>query len=78
MKKITISLCVLFLIGIYFIFNSFSIGESMANAAVTKNGGSIDTNIYVLNIQENTKSIRTIGTIIALVSAFGAVFYRNK
>ena len=75
MKKMAIValivMCVVFIVGLVLIFSAPTMGLQAGNAAVTNNGGSMDTNQFEIIINGTTASYQIVGLAISLVSGFG-------
>jgi len=76
-------LAALFVAGIIIVLCATSIGQNAGYAAITRNGGSMDTSVYQLTIQSAISSAQIAGGILAGVSGLGALMtgmllYREK
>jgi len=60
-----------FIIGIMLIFSSVTIGQSIGDNAIRRNGGSMDTSRYERIIDANTLNFRTVGLVVSLVGGIG-------
>jgi hypothetical protein len=68
-------MCAKFIVGMYLIFNAFTFGESFVSTKTANNGGSMDSNLYNITLQESTNNIRTAGELLSLVGGIGIIFY---
>ncbi|HRX59053.1 MAG TPA: hypothetical protein P5075_09790 [Eubacteriales bacterium] len=66
-------LVVLFAAGIVLVLCAAQIGMTAGSAAITRNGGSMDTTLYQFVIQSSAASAQIAGGILAGVSGLGAV-----
>ncbi len=66
-------LAALFVAGIIIVLSATSIGQNAGYAAITRNGGSMDTSMYQLTIQSAISSAQIAGGIIAGISGLGAL-----
>lgn len=64
-------MCLMFVIGIIFIFSASSIGRNAGNKAIIQNGGQMDTNQFQKIIDETTISYQMGGFVISLVGGIG-------
>ncbi|HEY5562384.1 MAG TPA: hypothetical protein VIK72_11635 [Clostridiaceae bacterium] len=74
-RKVAITwLCVMVIalaVGITLIFSSVTIGQSIGDNEVLKNGGAMDTIKYERIIDSNTSNFRTVGLVISLIGGIG-------
>jgi hypothetical protein len=64
-------MCLMFVVGLVLIFSSPEMGQTAANAAVRRHGGSMDTNQFLLIFEGAVSSYRVGGIILSLVGGFG-------
>jgi len=64
-------MCLLFIIGLNFIFSSPYKGQSAGDRYAQDNGGSVDTWNYQLIIENTITSYRTGGLVISLIGGLG-------
>lgn len=61
----------LFIVGVFVMFNSVSWGSDSANAFLRANGGSMDTAQFMVIFQENIGTYRLIGAIASVIGGLG-------
>lgn len=64
---------VLFVVGLFMMFKSTSIGQRAGSIAINANGGSMDGQQYNNVIVSTTENYRTGGMVISLVGGFGVL-----
>lgn len=70
---IMIASLIFFFVGYAVILSSTAIGQSVARAALTSNGGSMDTAMYQFIMSATTENVRLIGAILSLVAGVSAL-----
>jgi hypothetical protein len=66
-------LLVLFLAGVFIIFNSVSWGSAAANVYLRSQGGDMDAAQFAIILQEYINAYRWLGGILSFVSGLGMV-----
>ena len=64
---------VLFVVGLFVIFNSVSWGSGAANAYLQSQGGGMDTGQFMIVVQESINTYRWIGIVLSVISGLGFV-----
>jgi hypothetical protein len=64
---------VLFIMGLFIIFNSVVWGHEAANVYLRSQGGGMDTAQFMIILQEYINVYRWLGSVLALVSGLGVV-----
>lgn len=64
---------VLFAAGLFVIFNSVRWGSEAANAYLRSQGGGMDTNQFIIFLQEYINNYRWTGIILSIIGGLGFV-----
>ncbi|WP_297424014.1 hypothetical protein [Clostridium sp.] len=72
---ITTLFLVIFLIGIYILMNSVDLGGKEASRIIQNNGGSMDTNTYLIYLEQSITQYRFMGSILSILGGLGVIKY---
>ncbi|AFM39423.1 hypothetical protein Desaci_0355 [Desulfosporosinus acidiphilus SJ4] len=72
-KQAYIIFLIVLIVGFVLTLNSIWLGQEHANSIVQQQGGSIDTNTYVVYLQESIRIFNGLGIILILIGGLGEV-----
>lgn len=64
---------IVFVIGLFILFNSVSWGQATANAYLRSQGGGMDSAQFMIVLQETINTYRWFGGILSIISGFSFV-----
>ncbi|OOM75385.1 hypothetical protein [Clostridium sp. BL-8] len=70
---ILIFFVVIFLVGISILMDSVNLGDKEVSRIVHDYGGSIDTNTYVIYLEQSITKYRYMGSILSILGGLGAI-----
>lgn len=77
-KMAMLLLVALFLGGMVLILTATSMGQKKGEAAIRKNGGSMETDRYYRIIEYSTQDYRIAGIVMGLVGGLGMVYLGSE
>lgn len=63
----------IFVFGIIILMNSINLGDSELAAIMKSHGGNMDTNTYLIYLEQAITKYRYLGSILSLLGGFGVV-----
>lgn len=70
---IIIFFIIIFLVGIFILMNSVSLGDKEVSRIMHDYGGSMDTNSYVIYLEQSITKYKSIGSILSILGGLGAI-----
>ena len=67
-----------FIIGIILTLYCTQLGNDHVSTIMRENGGSMDTNKYIIYLQESIRTYRELGIALVVVSALGEIAFVNR
>ena len=62
-----------FVVGIIILMNSINLGDNEVSNIMKSHGGSIDTNIYLIYLEQSIIKYRFIGSILSILGGLGVL-----
>ena len=72
-KQAYIIFLVVLIVGLVLTLNSIWLGQEHASSIIQRQGGGIDTNSYVVYLQESIRIFNGLGLILILIGGLGEV-----
>ncbi len=63
----------IFVVGIIILMNSINLGDNGASNIMKANGGSMDTNTYLIYLEQSITKYRFIGSILSILGGLGVL-----
>lgn len=70
-NRILIIFIVVFIIGIIVLMNSINLGDNEVMSIMNANGGSMDTDTYLIYLEQSITKYRFIGSIVSILGGLG-------
>ena len=64
---------VIFIAGIIILINSIKLGDNEVSSIMKANGGSMDTNTYLIYLEQSITKYRLIGAILSALGGLGVL-----
>lgn len=72
-SNLIIFFIVIFLIGIFILMDSINLGDKEVSRIIQDYGGSMDTNNYVIHLEQSITKYRFMGSILSILGGLGAI-----
>jgi hypothetical protein len=73
-----ISFGVVLVIGMIIIMNSLNLGKNEMSAMMQANGGSMDTNNYIIYLEQSITKYRLVGAILSILGGLGVLIHTRN
>jgi hypothetical protein len=73
MKNIIVRFGTVFVIGIVILLGSIKLGTINMSSIMQINGGSMDTNVYLIYLEQSIIKFRFLGSILSLLGGLGVI-----
>ena len=70
-NRILIVFGVVFIIGMMILMNSIKLGDNEVMSIMNAHGGSMDTNNYIIYLEQSITKYRFIGSIVSILGGLG-------
>lgn len=70
---IIISFVLIFCVGIFILMDSVNLGDKEVSRIMHDYGGSMDTNTYVIFLEQSITKYRFMGTILSILGGLGVI-----
>ena len=70
-NRISIIFGVIFLIGMIILMNSINLGKNETISIMSAHGGVMDTNKYLIYLEQSIRKYQLIGLIVSILGMFG-------
>lgn len=70
-NRILIIFGVIFVIGMIILMNSINLGDNELMSIMSAHGGSMDTNNYLIYLEQSIRKYKLIGLIVSILGVFG-------
>jgi hypothetical protein len=72
-NKILVRFGIVFVIGIAILLGSIKLGSINMSGIMRINGGSMDTNVYLIYLEQSIIKFRFLGSILSLIGGLGVI-----
>ncbi|ADL06656.1 hypothetical protein [Lacrimispora saccharolytica] len=72
-NKIIVRFGIVFVIGIVILLGSIKLGTINMSSIMQINGGSMDTNVYLIYLEQSIIKFRFLGSILSLLGGLGVI-----
>jgi hypothetical protein len=67
-----------FIVGIIILMNSIKLGDNEVSSIMKANGGSMDTNTYLIYLEQSITKYRFLGSILSVLGGLGVLKTQNN
>lgn len=67
----------IFFIGIIILLNSITLSQNNITHIMAANGGSMDTNIYLIYLEQSISTYKFLGIVLMLIGGFGVIMNKS-